>query len=165
MRIGSRFAEGGNGWNFTYMKLYSFKLYEAGELVRDYVPFMQDGVAGLYDKKNGTFVTDAIGNAPMKVSGIGGPVAPVSTVCVGHGKSVTLNGGVSGALGYQWYMNGTAIEGATNATHTVAWRSGTPDTDTLQVVPTFDVFGVPTTGDPFSLTVAYLQQGLQIIVR
>ena len=165
MRIGSRFAEGGNGWNFTYMKLYSLKVYDAGVLVRDYVPFVQDGMAGLYDKKNGAFVTDAIGTAPMKVAGVGEPVAPISTVCVSHGKSVTLNGGVSGALGYQWYMNGTAIEGATNATHTVAWRSGTPDTDTLQVVPTFDVFGVPTTGDPFSLTVAYLQQGLQIIVR
>ena len=62
-------------------------------------------------------------------------------------------------------MNGTAIEGATNATHVVAWRAGTPDADALQVVPSFDVFGVPTTGDPFSLTVTYLQQGLQIIVR
>ena len=165
MRIGSRFAEGGNGWNFTYMKLYGFKVYEAGVLVRDYVPFLQNGVAGLYDKKNGTFVTDAMGNVPMKVSGVGGPVSSVSDICVGHGKSVTLNGGVSGAVGYQWHMNGEAIEGATNATYTVAWRDGTPDTDTVQVIPSFDVFGVPTTGSPISMTVTYLRQGVQIIVR
>lgn len=165
MRIGSRFAEGGNGWNFTYMKLYGFKVYEAGVLVRDYVPFLQNGVAGLYDKKNGTFVTDAMGNVPMKVSGVGGPVSSVSDVCVGHGKSVTLNGGVSGAVGYQWYMNGEAIEGATNATYTVAWRDGTPDTDSVQVVPSFDVFGVPTTGTPIPMTVTYLRQGVQIIFR
>ena len=165
MRIGSRFAEGSSGWCFTYMKLYGFKVYESGVLVRDYVPFLQNGVAGLYDKKNGTFVTDAMGNAPMKVSGVGGPVSSVSDVCVGHGKSVTLNGGVSGAVGYQWYMNGAVIEGATNATYTVTWRNGTPDTDAVQVVPSFDVFGVPTTGSPIPITVTYLQQGLQIIFR
>ena len=164
MRIGSRFAEGGNGWNFTYMKLYSLKVYDAGVLVRDYVPFVQDGMAGLYDKKNGAFVTDAIGTAPMKVAGVGGPVAPISNVCVGPGKSVTLNGGMSGAVGYQWCMNGEAIEDATNALYTVAWRGGTPDTDALQVVPTFDVFGVQTTGDPIPMTVTYLPRGLLIIL-
>ena len=62
-------------------------------------------------------------------------------------------------------MNGEAIEGATNATYTVAWRDGTPDTDTVQVVPSFDVFGVPTTGAPIPMTVTYLRQGVQIIFR
>ena len=165
MRIGSRFAEGDNGWNFSYMKLYSFKVYESGELVRDYVPYVQNGVAGLYDKKNGTFVADVIGTAPMKVCGIGGPVAILSDVSVGHGKFVTINGGISGAVGYQWYMNGAAIEGATNATYTVAWRGGTPNSDTLQVVPSFDVFGVPTTGSSIPMTVTYLHRGLKIIFR
>ena len=163
MRIGSRFASGDNGWNFTSMKLYSFKLYEAGELVRDYVPLVQDGVAGLYDKKNGTFVTDVIGTAPMKIGGIGSAVEPLADTCVGHGKTKVLDAKTSGAVGYQWYVNGSAIEGATNATCTVAWRKGDPDA--ISVVPYFDVFGVRTAGTPMSATVAYAPDGAYIIVR
>ena len=163
MRIGSRFASGGNGWNFTSMKLYSFKLYEAGELVRDYVPLVQDGVAGLYDKKNGTFVTDVIGTAPMKVGGVGSAIEPLADTCVGHGKTKVLDAKTSGAVGYQWYVNGSAIEGATNATCTVAWRKGDPDA--ISVVPYFDVFGVRTAGTPMSASVSYAPDGVCIIVR
>ena len=163
IRIGSRFAEGDNGWNFASMKLYSFKLYEAGELVRDYVPFVQDGVSGLYDKKNGTFVTDVIGTTPMKLGGVGSAISPLVDARVGHGKSMTLDGKTAGAVGYQWYVNGAAVDGATNVTYTVEWRKGDPDA--VSVVPYFDVFGERTAGDPMSATVTYSSgESLMIIV-
>lgn len=40
------------------MKLYSFRIYESGTPVRDYVPCLRDGVAGLYDKVGKTFVAN-----------------------------------------------------------------------------------------------------------
>lgn len=163
MRIGSRFAEGSAGWNFTSMKLYSFKVYEAGALVRDYVPLIQGGVAGLYDRVNGTFVTDVIGTAPMKVGGIGSAITPLADTSVGHGKTKVLDAKTSGAVGYQWYMNGSAIEGATNVICTVAWRKGDPDA--VSVVPYFDVFGVRTAGTPMSASVSYAPDGVTIIFR
>ena len=42
----------------TYMKLYSFKIYEGDNLVRDYVPVKRsDNKTGLYDLKNNTFIS------------------------------------------------------------------------------------------------------------
>ena len=44
----------------TYMKLYSFKIYEGDNLVRDYVPVKRsDNKTGLYDLKNNTFISSA----------------------------------------------------------------------------------------------------------
>ncbi len=43
------------GSSVSSMRLYGFKIYEAGELVRDYIPYLKNGVAGLYDRENGTF--------------------------------------------------------------------------------------------------------------
>ena len=40
------------------MKLYSFRIYESGTPVLDYVPCLRDGVAGLYDKVGKTFVAN-----------------------------------------------------------------------------------------------------------
>ena len=37
------------------MRLYGLRIYEAGTLVRDYIPSVQNGEAGLYDKVNNTF--------------------------------------------------------------------------------------------------------------
>ena len=38
------------------MKLYSFKIYEGNDLVRDYVPITANGEGGLYDKVNDTTI-------------------------------------------------------------------------------------------------------------
>ena len=43
--------------NFALMRLYGFKIWDAGTLVRDYVPYIQNGAAGLYDRVNNTFHT------------------------------------------------------------------------------------------------------------
>lgn len=40
------------------MKLYGCKIYESGELVRDYVPAVKGRAPGLYDRVNGGFITN-----------------------------------------------------------------------------------------------------------
>lgn len=48
------------GYNSKF-KLYSCKLYEAGELVRDFIPAVKNGIAGLYDRVTGVFLIDQNG--------------------------------------------------------------------------------------------------------
>lgn len=62
------FSSGDGKTNVADVRLYGFKIYEDGELVRDYVPAVIDGVAGLYDKANDSFVSGSIKTA-LKVYG------------------------------------------------------------------------------------------------
>ncbi len=41
---------GVNYADFSSIRLYSCKIYVGDELIRDYIPYAKDGVAGLYDK-------------------------------------------------------------------------------------------------------------------
>ena len=52
------FADG-DANNMTDLRLYGCRIFEAGELVRDYIPYVMDGVAGLYDRENKTFTGSA----------------------------------------------------------------------------------------------------------
>jgi hypothetical protein len=49
--------------NYAKMRLYGFKIYEDGVLVRDYVPHVIDGVAGVKDAVGGSFTASGSGNA------------------------------------------------------------------------------------------------------
>ena len=52
LKIGSA---SGMGNNFADMRLYRFKIWEKGELVRNYVPCKKGETVGLYDKVEGLF--------------------------------------------------------------------------------------------------------------
>ena len=47
-----------NATSLTAMKLYGMKIYESGELVRNFVPCRKGGAPGLYDTCSGLFQTD-----------------------------------------------------------------------------------------------------------
>ncbi|HPS08920.1 MAG TPA: hypothetical protein PLG22_15435 [Kiritimatiellia bacterium] len=49
--------------NYAKMRLYGFKIYEDGMLVRDYVPYVIDGVAGVKDTVGGSFTASGNGSA------------------------------------------------------------------------------------------------------
>lgn len=51
------FSNAGANANFALMRLYGFKIWESGTLVRDYIPYIRNGAAGLYDRVNNTFLT------------------------------------------------------------------------------------------------------------
>lgn len=42
---------------FSPIKIYGCRIYESGELVRNYVPYAKDGTAGLRDTETGGFIT------------------------------------------------------------------------------------------------------------
>jgi hypothetical protein len=59
--------------NIGGMKLYSFKMYDNGVLVRDFIPCQKsDGTVGLYDKVYGNFYTSPTGTFAA------GPVSPTA---------------------------------------------------------------------------------------
>lgn len=47
---------GGGVSNFSKIKLYGCKIWENGELIRNYVPILRNGVAGFLETKSGAFV-------------------------------------------------------------------------------------------------------------
>ena len=49
----------GSPGNLSNLKIYSCKIYDNDVLVRDYVPALQNGVYGLWDKKNKKFYSSA----------------------------------------------------------------------------------------------------------
>ena len=49
--------------SYCYGKIYSFKIWDNGTLVRDFIPCTQDGIAGLYDNINNVFYRSATSTA------------------------------------------------------------------------------------------------------
>ena len=124
------------------MKLYSFKLYEDDVLVRDYVPAVKDGVAGLQDQlPGGKFLAPATGSFTY------GGVFPVevsqSTGKISHGHTATLSASAPGATSYRWLKNGEPIDGVTSGTLTVNWRRPkNTQPDAYQAVAVYSIDGL-----------------------
>ena len=68
-------AAGTSFQNYAPMKLYGFKVYEDDVLVREFVPALKGGRAGLYDRKRGTFHADD--RVPAKNFAYGGDIMEV----------------------------------------------------------------------------------------
>ena len=133
---------------FASMRLYSFKIYEGDELVHDYVPCAQGGVAGVWDLVAKEFransrTADGSGftvcGAGVNGSGMAFMEQPQGCRLL-SGESTTLSAFAPGAVCYQWFRNGELVEGATGRTLEVAF--GTNDTtDTYQCVANYNIFG------------------------
>ena len=78
------------------MRLYSFKLYEDNVLVRDYVPAVKNGVAGLQDRlPGGKFLAPATGAFTY---GGAFPVEVERSVSkIAHGETAALTASAPGA--------------------------------------------------------------------
>lgn len=136
------------------VKVYGMKIWDNGTLVRDFVPRIVNGVAGLWDSENSEFhgkTSDSVGKVRY-----GGPIesdfVPAFTVNPQSGEipvegSVTLSAFAPGALGddeasgYQWFLDGVMIEGATESTLVVNWTKNSRLVRTYKCLAFFDVFG------------------------
>lgn len=157
----------------TPLKVFSARIYEANVLLHEFVPYMQNGVAGLYDTVSGAFKGNAAasGNA-LVLSGMGvdgaekwvKPLAATAEVPV-EGTAM-LTAAAAGAIRYKWMRNGEAIPGATGETCAAAWRKGdynTPDAYTCTAI--YDVFGVETEGAPVTCEVTRIPPSFVMVVR
>jgi hypothetical protein len=148
------------------MRLYSFKIYEDDVLVRDYVPAVKNGVAGLQDQlPGGLFLAPPTGT--FTYGGAFPASVTQSSTKVGHHGPVTLTASASeyGAMSYRWLKNGEPVEGGTNGTLTVAWSKG-ESTDVYQAIACYVIDGyVAESKVSAELAVRNLPTGAVILIK
>ena len=156
------------GHSNTRMRLYGLKISESGVEVRNFVPCLTNGVAGLYELHTDTFFPLAGG----KVSGKGYKgqtgefeVAPQSMQITSSAGSGTLTCFAVSAQSYEWYVDGKKIDNATSDSLTVDWTQRKPHTRTYSVVPVYTVFNETVRGEPVSATVEMIPLGAIITIK
>jgi len=171
-------ANGGYS-NHAKMRLYAFRIYEAGVLVHEYLPYKNGETVGLYDTVTGDVTLNSVDGANAFVYGGGmgyGKFAGVKTVLtaapgdtsVKVRRTVTLTAFAPGAVRYVWTRNGVVLAGATGSEVTVVWErpkavGGTPVV--YGVTPVFLKGGVEVLGEEASAEVTMLPLGMVLILR
>ena len=150
------------------MRLYSFKIYKAGVLERNFVPCVKNGSAGLYDTCAGNFFP-AIGSkvCGATLKGEEFQIAPQpAKLTHNEGERVaTLTCLAAGALSYEWYENGVKMEGEVSDSLTLEWTSRLPHIRTYSVVPVYSVFNEKVKGVPVSATVEMTAVGTVMVLQ
>jgi len=172
---------GFSGWadkNVSKMKLYAFRIYEAGELRHQYLPYKNGDTIGLYDTETGNILTKlAAGSAAANeftyggegYGGYRGAAAPLvvypADADVGL-EGRTLTAYAPGAVKYVWTKNGEVVQGASGATLDVAWTRGVAfRTAVYGVAPVFSVDGKEVVGEVKSATLTMEKPGMAILVK
>ena len=175
------FAKGtsvsGSHANRTAMKLYAFRIYEAGTLVHEYLPYKVGDTVGLYDTMTGDVITSSVDgcNAFTLGGGLGYGkfagsrtnlvVAPADTE-VGVESTKALSAYAPGAVGYVWTRNGVEVEGVTGETCPVAWeKPSSVGTVVYGVTPVFTKGGETVYGNPATAEVTMAPAAFVLIVR
>lgn len=132
--------------NFASIRIYGCKISEKenGEYVlkRDYVPAVENGIAGLRDATgNDTSFRSGSGTSQLTYGGAFTPTVTPATSSVYHGQTATLTASAPGAVSYRWLKNGEDMPGVFGATLAAAY--GGPDTtDTYQAITICTVDGM-----------------------
>ena len=160
----------GSNWsgslNSGLMRLYGFKISEAGTVAHNYVPYRRGAEVGLYDVVgDGGFLPLAGGRVSGANTGADEfQVFPQDTKLEIAGTD-TLRCLAAGAVSYRWYCNGILLPDETGETLTVVWRKGKPRTDIYAVVPVYEVYCNPVLGARATATVEYSVSGMSIFLR
>ena len=148
------------GDRYACMRLYGLKISEkqGGEMVtvRDFMPYVTNGVAGLYELCEEKFypLTNNLGIAIGKVSGMkcknssGFAVTYQRTLatnrdwlfCRGKYRTAELSCKAAGAQYYQWFKNGVLIPGETGDTYVASWERSASGAVSYSVRPVYEVF-------------------------
>ena len=153
--------------NYAKIRLYRFTIYDNGTKVREYVPCVAGGVAGLYDLVNGGDLLTANG---LTVSGRGHEgaeewILTPQGASLSDGDAKTFTARAVGAQRYVWTKDGEEIAGETGESLTVAWTRGDYVQHTYAVAPVYDVFGTETVGTAQSFSVKNNPCAFTIIMR
>ncbi len=156
-----------NGYMYAKARLYRLTIYDNGTKVREYVPCVIGGVAGLYDLVNGGDLLTANG---LTVSGRGHEGAEEWLITpqgasLSDGDAKTFTARAVGAQRYVWTKDGEEIAGETGESLTVAWTRGDYAEHAYAVAPVYDVFGAETVGTAQSFSVKNNPCAFTIIMR
>jgi len=161
----------GSNWNGNLdaatMRLYGFKIWEAGTLVRQYVPYKEGAAVGLYDLLTGQKLPLADGKVSGRMSvGEEFAVALPETARIEVDGTNTLTCLCPGAQSYEWFRDGVKIPDATGSSLTLSWSvDHKPSTSVYSVRPVYDLFCNPVKGGSSEATVTFDRRGLAILIR
>jgi len=154
----------------VHARVYAFRIYEEGRLLHHYLPYWNGEEAGFYDVADPDDpVKLKIGGHPLKIGGKGWGAdneaffTKPEDMNVPFGKTRRYSAFAPGAVAYQWYCNGEAIEGATGRTVDVEWRRR-PVSAVYTVKATFNSYGATVEAEA-SATASFNQRGLYIYLR
>ena len=155
------------------MRLYNFKIFESGEVVRDFVPCLTNGVAGLYERYTKAFYPLTGGKVRgMGTKGVNEFVTepqPATLVSAAGANTATLACFVPSAQSYEWYEDGNLIPGETSNSLALAWERSKAKSDkhtyTYSVKPVYTVFNEKVTGEAATAIVEYTPLGSVLCVR
>jgi len=158
--------------HFATIRIYGCRIWEKenGDYVlkRDYVPAVENNVAGLRDATGSDTTFRACTSTAASSLGYGGAFTPVvaqTAAKVMHGNTVTLTATAPGATSYSWYRNGEEIPGATSSSLVVRWRRG-GETDTYAARSAYAVDAATIeSGESESVAVENVTPGLTVIIR
>ena len=156
--------------NFASIRIYGCKVWEKenGEYVlkRDYVPAVENGVAGLRDTTdNDTTFRSGSGTSQLTYGGTFTPTVSPASSSVYHGQTATLTTSAPGAVSYRWLKNGEDVPGLFGATMAAAY--GGPDTsDSYQAIAIYTVDGMTAESEPSApVTVESKASATVVIMR
>jgi hypothetical protein len=154
----------------AHMRLYGLKIWEyvndVKTPVRDFVPCVTNGVAGLYDLCGTGFYPLSGGKVSGKTAvGADEFVTRPQPTRIEVGGTGTLSCFSAVAKSYEWYVDGEKINGETNETLTIDWTRQKPYVRTYSVVPVYEVFGETVRGKAAETTVEFAVMGMILIIR
>ena len=152
-------------------RIYSVRIYENEELIREFLPYTDGTTVSLRDVITGHVATKVKSDsANPTISGIGVDGAERCVVLpqnasISKGQTVTLKAIAAGAVSrYKWTLNGEAVSGGANGELEVSWRR-TKTPDVYAVTPVYSLAGAEVEGAAVYATVENKPQGMIVILR
>ena len=157
--------------HFASIRIYGCKIWEKenGEYVpkRDYVPTVENGVAGLRDiLPGGVFKPGATSaTTPITYGGVFTPTVTPAAATVKHGETATLTASAPGAASYRWLKNGAAVSGGTDGTLSATY-GGAGVVDSYQAIAVYSIDAATAESEPSApATVEGMPSATVLIIR
>lgn len=157
--------------HFASIRVYGCKIWEKenGEYVlkRDYVPAVENGLAGLRDiLPGGVFKPGATSaTTPITYGGVFTPTVTPAAATVKHGETATLTASAPGAASYRWLKNGVAVSGGTNGT-LAATYNGAGVVDSYQAIAVYAIDAATAESEPSApATVEGVASATVLVIR
>ena len=145
------------------IRIYGCKISESGVPVRDYVPAVVNGVAGLQDQLSGGGFVPA--TAGTLTAGGFVPTVTASSQQITCRQATTLTASAPNAVSYRWFRNGEEIPNETGNTLTVKWHKRSP-IDTYKAIACYNLLDTTALSEPSEgVAVENLPAGLVISIR
>ena len=153
------------------MRVFSFRIWEAGDLKMELLPYKSGDEVGLKDTVSGNVYTSDVGN-PFVIGGKGYDGTKTFETALAGEASVAAGGSVTfgpvfapGAIRYEWTRGGVPLA-ETGDTVTLGWERVKGDhMQEIAVTPIYSAYGTEVKGEPSTAMLTNKPLGLVIVIE